>query len=142
MHSTDQLDHLIGNQCRCFIVESDLKDCDVVFACMQGDTGIHLEVSDCEIARSGVVWKDGRRPPNVISRNNTVKRDSVGESYWTHNVPWGSWERLALPTQMIGDGDMVIGDEEDLLPDMTLHDLIGLNADECLHPEAVDMDLA
>ena len=41
---------------------------DVVFACMQGDTGISLVVEGCEIARCGVVWKDGRRPPSVISR--------------------------------------------------------------------------
>lgn len=109
---------------------------------MQGDTGIHLEVSDCEVARSGVVWKDGRRPPNVISRNNTVKRESVGELYWTHNVPWGSWERLAHPTQMIADGDLVIGEEEDLLSDLTLQDVIGLDPEEYLHPEAVDMDLS
>jgi hypothetical protein len=58
----------LGNKCKCSIVGCDLKDSDVVFACMQGDTGIHLEVEDCEIARSGVVWKDGRRPPNVLSR--------------------------------------------------------------------------
>ncbi len=58
----------LGNECRCYLLGCDLTDCDVIFACMQGDTGIHLEVEDCEIARSGVVWKDGRRPPNVISR--------------------------------------------------------------------------
>ena len=112
---------------------------------MQGDTGIHLEVTECEIGRSGVVWKDGRRPPNVISRNNTVKRESVGHEYWTHNVPWGSWNLITHPTQMIADGDMVIGDEEDIMADLNLQDSMGMEQED-LEPEAfeteIDMDIS
>jgi len=101
---------------------------------MQGDTGIHLEVEDCEIARSGVVWKDGRRPPNVISRGNTVSRASIGQSYWTASSPWGAWGSLPLPSEMIADGDYVIGDEEEMFAELTLQEVA------VLHPEAIAMD--
>ena len=227
----------MGNECRCYLLGCDLTDCDVVFACMQGDTGIHLEVEDCEIARSGVVWKDGRRPPNVISRGNTVSRASIGQSYWTgvqwscaclsaslrssflrvcvcvcvcvcvyvractcmcarqlvpadlgapvlwrlwavsgnngfasylrprtdtrthdhthsadtlththvtgtHHTthtqaassPWGAWGSLPLPSEMIADGDYVIGDEEEMFAELTLQEVA------VLHPEAIAMD--
>ena len=76
---------------------------------MQGGTGVHLEVQDSEIARSGVVWKDGRRPPNVISRGNTVNRESLGEHYWTSPSPWGDWGALPGPSDLIADGDYVVG---------------------------------
>lgn len=124
----------MGNECRCYLLGCDLTDCDVVFACMQGDTGIHLEVEDCEIARSGVVWKDGRRPPNVISRGNTVSRASIGQSYWTASSPWGAWGSLPLPSEMIADGDYVIGDEEEMFAELTLQEVA------VLHPEAIAMD--
>ena len=76
---------------------------------MQGGTGVHLEVQDSEIARSGVVWKDGRRPPNVISRGNTVNRESLGAHYWTSPSPWGDWGALPGPSDLIADGDYVVG---------------------------------
>ena len=103
----------------------------VVFL-LQGDTGIHLEVADSEIARSGVVWKDGRRPPKVLSRGNTVQRNSLGPSYWTTGTPWGSWGTLGESSGVLVDGDCVIGDDLDSVRD----DMVDL------HPEAALADVA
>lgn len=48
--------------------------------------------------------------------------------------PWGGWESLPHPSEMIADGEYVIGAEEEMFSGLTLQEVA------VLHPEAIAMD--
>ena len=68
-----------------------------------------------------------------FGQGNTVNRESLGQCFWTSPSPWGDWGHLPQSSDMIADGDCVIGDEDLLFQGMTLEEMV------VMHPEAMDV---